>query len=53
MDISEVREILSEPPRGADWVALTEGIPIYEYLGRDLPPRRDLNRHRKADQLKS
>ena len=48
-----VREILSEPPRGADWVALTGGIPIYEYLGQDLQPRRDLNRHRNANQLKS
>ena len=29
--VTLVREILSEPPRGADWLALTGGIPIYEY----------------------
>ena len=31
LNLEPVREILSEPPRGADWLALTGGIPIYEY----------------------
>ena len=29
-----VREILSEPPRGADWLALTGGVLAYERVLR-------------------
>ena len=40
MGFCKVREILSEPPRGADWVALTGGVSNDGYQGRDLPPRK-------------